>query len=77
MKPSEDFSVPSTEDLKALESWVHKNPIILKQGRCTHFEPKGMEEEDLAAYMEKVAEEDPVKEPFTSIAENDPLKGGV
>lgn len=74
IKPSEDFSVPATDELKSLESWVYKNPIILKAGRCTHFEPKGMEEEDLQAHMEKLAEEDQAKEPFTSIAEDEQPK---
>ena len=47
VKPAEEFAVPGTEDLKSLESWAHKNPIILKVGRCSHIEPVGMEEEAL------------------------------
>lgn len=47
VKAVEDFTVPPSEELKSLESWAHKNALILKAGRCTHFEPKGMDEEDL------------------------------
>jgi hypothetical protein len=47
VKPTEEFAVPPTDELRSLESWAHKNPIILKAGRCTHIEPLGMEEEAL------------------------------
>ena len=46
-----------TETLKSPENWSHFWPSILKAGRCTHAEPEGMDEEEKAAYMEKLAED--------------------
>lgn len=74
VKPTEEFAVPATEDLKSLESWAHKNPILLKAGRCTHLEPLGMEEEALQEYMDKLAEDDKVEERFRAINEDNKVK---
>lgn len=75
VKPTEEFSVPATEDLRSLESWGHKNPIILKAGRCTHIEPLGMDEEALQEFMDKLAEDDKTEERFKAINENSKVKG--
>jgi len=53
-----------TETLKTLENWAHFWPSILKVGRCTHTQPEGMEEEEAAAFMEKLAEEDKADDRF-------------
>ena len=40
---SEEFVIPGTNDLNALEAWGYKNPILLKAGRCTHVMPDDIE----------------------------------
>lgn len=59
-----------TDTLRSLENWSHFWPSILKAGRCTHYEPEGMEEEEKAAYMEKLAEEDKAEERFRAVQED-------
>lgn len=57
MTPAEDFQMPPTEELAALEGWVHKNAMITKQGRCTKYEePEGEEGEEEPEEPEEVAE---------------------
>lgn len=51
MKFTEDYVMPSTEELRSLESWSHLHPIVLKAGRTTHAEPDDMEEEAKEEYM--------------------------
>jgi hypothetical protein len=50
-KYSEEFNVPGTEELKALEVWGHQHPIILKSGRTTHAVEPGTSEEQTAELM--------------------------
>lgn len=76
VKPAEEFSVPPTSELQSLENWVHKHPVILKAGRCSHYEPKGtMDEEALAEYMDKLKETDPEKDRFMAVNEDEQIKG--
>ena len=35
-KPVEEPPAVGVEELKSLEAWGHRHPIILKAGRCTH-----------------------------------------
>lgn len=65
-KVSEDFSWSdnNTAALASLEVWTHKNPNLLKCGRCTHKAPAGLEEEAADEYLEKAKEADPVVERF-------------
>ena len=51
MKFAEEFNMPSTEDLKSLETWANVSPSILKVGRTTHLAPEHLSEEDKEAYL--------------------------
>lgn len=62
-----------TEALRSLENWSHFWPSILKAGRCTHVEPEGVDDEEKAAIMEKLAEEDKAEERFKAIMEDTKL----
>lgn len=55
------------EELKSLENWSHKHPILLKAGRCSHMPPVGMSEEEKEEYLNKLAEEDKVEERFRMV----------
>lgn len=44
-KVPEELPALGTEELKSLEAWGHRYPIILKAGRCTHKAPAGLDEE--------------------------------
>ena len=66
-----------TEPLRSLENWSHYWPTILKAGRCTHQAPQGMDEEEAAALMEKLAEEDKTEERFRALSEDTPLNKGA
>jgi hypothetical protein len=55
----DDFTMPSTEELRSTETWSNLLPMILKAGRTTHLEPVGMEEEEATALKEKLETEDP------------------
>ena len=49
---------------------------MLKVGRCTHIEPEGMEEEELATYMDKLKADDEVlEENFRGIEAHKPMPG--
>lgn len=55
--PAEDFTMPPTEQLVALEEWVHKNAMISKQGRSTKYEePESEGEDQLEADGEEAVE---------------------
>jgi hypothetical protein len=75
MKFAEDFSFPSTEDLKSLEAWSNVQPSILKVGRTSHIAPEGMDEETKEAYLATKNEEDPQVERFRIISEHTPVQG--
>jgi len=63
-----------TDPLRSLENWSHFWPSILKAGRCTHAEPEGIaDEEERAAAMEKLAEEDKAEERFRAVNEDSQL----
>lgn len=67
VKFTEEQPAMDTETLKTLENWSHFWPGILKAGRCTHIAPVGMDEEETAAAMEKLAEEDKAEERFKAL----------
>lgn len=67
--------MPGTEELKSLETWGHKHPIILKAGRCSHIAPVGMGEEEKEEYLGKLAEEDKVEERYRALNEDTPIPG--
>lgn len=70
VKNTEEWAMPGTEELKSLEIWAHKHPIILNAGRCTHTEPEDMDEEAKEEYMTKLAEDDKTEERYRSIMED-------
>lgn len=74
-KLAEEFEMPPTSELQSLEAWGHTHPNLLKAGRCTHLAPEGMDEEQAAEYMDKVAEEDKVEERFKALQEDAPFGG--
>jgi len=51
MKFSDEFSIPSTEELKSLEVWANVSPSILKNGRTTHIAPEGLNDEEKEAFL--------------------------
>lgn len=53
IKLSEEFNLPGAEELKSLEAWGHKCPIILKVGRCSHTPPQGMGAEEQEEFLAK------------------------
>jgi len=70
-----DFAMPSVEELKSLENWCNMWPIILKNGRCSHIAPEGMDEDAAAEYMDKQAEEDKTEDRFRILQEHTPMPG--
>lgn len=66
-KLAEEPPAVGVEELKSLETWGHRYPIILKAGRCSHIAPKGMGEEEAGELMAKLAEEDKVEERFKAL----------
>jgi len=75
MKLAEEFAMPSTEELKSLEAWGHKQQILLKAGRCSHMAPAGMGEEEKEEWMAKMGEEDKQEERFRALQEDQPITG--
>ena len=74
-KFAEEFPIPSTEELKSLETWGHRHPNILKAGRCSHFVPETVPEEEREEYAGNLAEKDPVVDRYRALNEDDPQKG--
>jgi len=74
-KYAEEFTVPGTEELKSLEAWCHVPQIILNAGRCTHFEPAGMEDDAKEEYLAKLNEEDKTEERYKAINEDTAIAG--
>ena len=70
-----EFAVPKTEELKSLEAWSNVHPIILKAGRTAHKAPKGMGEEDAAAWIEEQEGKDPTVERFRDLAQHTQFPG--
>ena len=74
-KFAEEFAVPSTEELKSLETWCHTHANLLKSGRVTHAEPEGLGDEEKDEYMGKLAETDPIIDRFRTLNEDTPILG--
>jgi radial spoke head protein 4/6 len=73
VKMAEEPPSLSVEEAKSLESWSHQQPILLKNGRCTHKPPVGMPEGEHEDYLAKMAEEDKVEERFRTVNEDNPI----
>ena len=66
------------EALKSMESWAHQHPIILTSGspgRCSHFLPPTMKEEEKEEYIAKMQEVDAGAERFRALNEDTPVIG--
>lgn len=74
-KLTEEFAIPSTEELKSLEAWAHRHMLVLMAGRISHTEPIGLSEEEKDEYMAKLGENDPVGERYKAINEDKPIDG--
>lgn len=75
MKFAEDFTLPSTEELKSLEAWGNVQASILKVGRTSHIAPDGIDDEAKEAYLALKGEEDPQLERFRALNEHAPIPG--
>lgn len=69
--------MPSTDELRSLESWTHRHGLILKAGRLTHSVPPGYEElpDEEKEKFDKIKEKDPEGERFKSASEDTPVEG--
>ena len=74
-KYAEEFNVPGTEELKALEVWGHQHPIILKSGRVTHSIDPATPEEQKEEVMGQLNEKDPSCDRFRAVNEDAPVTG--
>jgi len=76
MKFAEEFTIPSTEELKSLEAWGNTQTSILKVGRTSHAAPEGLDDEAKEAYLaEKEASGDVQVERFRTLNEQTPMPG--
>lgn len=75
MKFAEEFAMPSSEELKSLETWSNVAPSILKNGRTTHLAPEGLDDEAKEAFLSEQSEKDPQIERFRTLNEHAPLLG--
>lgn len=70
----EEFKLPEVAELANLEAWVHLNPNILQQGRCSHFIDPKLSEEQKEALTAELAEKDPLLERLKGVAEDKPYE---
>lgn len=64
------------EALKSLETWGHAHPIILtagSPGRCSHYVPPHIKEEEKEEFLAKKQEEDPGADRFRALNEDTPI----
>lgn len=64
------------EALKSLETWAHQHPIILSNGspgRCSHYVPPHIKEEEKEEFLAKKAEEDAGADRFRALNEDVPI----
>lgn len=74
-KYAEEFNVPGTEELKALEVWGHQHPIILKSGRVTQAIDPATPEEQKEEILGQLNEKDPSCDRFRAVNEDAPVTG--
>lgn len=56
----EEVKVPEVSEMNSLENWIHFNPNILNQGRCTHYIDPRLPEAEREALTAEFTEKDPV-----------------
>lgn len=70
-------AIPTDMDvLKTMDAWGHSYPIILTNGspgRCSHFVPPTLKEEEKEEYTAKMGELDAGAERFRGIGEDEPV----
>jgi radial spoke head protein 4/6 len=74
-KYSEEFNVPGTEELKALEVWGHQHQQILQAGRVTHALDPAIPEEGKEEALAGLNEKDPQVDRFRAINEDVTVQG--
>jgi len=67
--------VPGTEELKSLEVWGHRHPMILKAGRISHFVPSTVLEDEKDAYLENLNTADAQVDKYRGLNEDAPMTG--
>jgi hypothetical protein len=60
--------------MSSLDAWVHLNPHILLQGRCSYFVDPRLSEEQREALNAELAEKDPIVDRFKGIGEDKPYE---
>ena len=75
VKVTEDFPFPSAEELKDTATWANTLAQITKNGTTAHIAPEGMDEDEEAAWKEKMEAEDPIVERFRGTNEHNPVPG--
>ena len=74
-KFAEEWSIPSTDELKSLEIWGHAHPVILQAGRIVHMADPKLSEEEKEEYFAKLIEQDPTVDRFRGLNEDAPIAG--
>lgn len=59
-------------EMSSLEGWKHKNQMILKLARCSHFIDPSLSEDDMMALTDKLNNEDAEVERLRPITEDKP-----
>jgi len=75
MKFAEEYTMPSTEELKSLEAWTNVHESILKNGKTKYTAPEHLDEEAREAWLSEKQESDPQLERFRALQEHAPLAG--
>lgn len=76
-KFTEDFVMPTTDELKSMEAWGNTHPILLMSGRCVHVAPPGLEEEAANEWKDAMDAKDPTVERFRGINEHKGMPGTI
>lgn len=74
-KFAEDWAIPSTDELKSLETWGHAHPVILQAGRIVHMADPKLTEEEKEELFIKLMEQDPSVDRFRGLNEDAPIAG--
>lgn len=64
-KLDDGFALPNTAALTELTAWVHKQPYLLKAGRCSHNIPPEFAEDE--EYKGKLEESDKPEDRFREV----------
>lgn len=73
-KFAEEYTIPGTEELKSLENWSHRHPIILKAGRTTHTVPNYIAEDEKDAYLDNLNTTDAPVDKYRTLNEDTPFQ---